>query len=60
MTFPPVHGQLVFNALVRDEVTGKPRDPLEIFQKLDEDGSGTVTKSEFNSGLKVHPCMLDA
>ncbi len=37
--------------LFRDPKTGKPRDPLAIFQALDEDGSGSVDTQEFERGL---------
>ena len=52
--------KLVFAALVKDPETGKPRDAREIFKLLDEDGSGSVTKEEFNAGLLACGLTLEA
>lgn len=49
--------KLVFNALVRDPESGKPRDPVQVFKLLDQDGSGTLAKEEFRVGLVL--CGLE-
>lgn len=38
-------------------MTGKPRDPMQIFKELDEDGGGSVDRGEFSRGLEA--CGLD-